>query len=262
MCPSSKLWQDLYIKYLDQMVALGVDGVELDILINGAGRCYSPDHGHPVGADMGPAKWEFLHRAREHVKGLKPDFILVGETNDVDARTVLDGYYTLPRYLDENGRIFRYVFPDIREQIAVVGTYAYDAANKALSLGVGIDTEVWGLRRIVSEACPELAQLVGKITALRRKHADILIHGVFRDTMGAKVDGSLYSVFEGPHGTRALVLRNATAKPAIARVTMDAPAGKRLILWQPDAGEKSVGEMPREVTLGAWQAAVVLAVDP
>jgi len=259
MCPACKPWRRLYIRHVKQMVALGIDGLELDCF--DAGVCWADDHGHRPGANMADEKLEFIAQVRQEVKKLNGDFVLIGETTCPEARGVLDGYYS-HRYPDENGRISRYVFPELTPQTVLVGNYAYDQVNKALMLGIGVNTEIWGLRKTALAGCPELAAYIGQVTQFRRKYADILIRGRFRDTVGARVVGEvMYSVIEGPARGKALVLRNHTDRPQRARAASLKGLGARnLVLWRPFGRERKV-KLPVTVNLKPYEAAVLLACD-
>jgi len=256
MCPACGPWRDHYLSHITGLVELNVDGVELDLF--DPGTCHSGEHGHAIGANMMDAKLDFIREVRAHVKKLNPDFVLFGETMCPEARSVLDGFYP-NRYRDEEGRLYRYLFPEITQQAVLVGNYAYDQVNKALTLSIGAETEIWGLRQTTLKGCPELAQYIGEINRLKRKYPDILISGRFRDTVGADVQGGvLYSVIEGPGRSRALVLRNHTDRP---RKTTAAFAGqnngKSYVLWQPFREERAV-EAPVALRLKAYEAAVLL----
>ena len=96
-------------------------------------------------------------------------------------------YLDLPysRYRNDDGyQVFRYAFPETEENVAV-GAYSYDQANKSFLLGLGMNVEVWGLKKSVL-ACPELADYIGGIVRIRRSHPDYLLNGRFRDTLGAR----------------------------------------------------------------------------
>ena len=258
MCPSCEGWLRHYLAHVTRMIGRGVDGLELDTFT--PGRCHNPKHAHPVGAEMMPWKLAFVRCVREHAKRLDPDFVLFGETMAPEGREMLDGFYP-DRFPDENGRIYRYLFPEIRELAVLVGNYAYDAVNRAMMLGIGVETEIWGLRKTTLAACPELAQYIGEVNRFRRRHADILIRGTFRDTVGAKVRGDiLYGVLEGTRGSKALVLRNPHDHAVKASGTLRGVTGRRLILWQPGRKEKSLGSLPVSLALGPYGAAVVLAM--
>ncbi len=260
ICPSCRGWREHYLRHLTRMVDLGVDGLELDVFDPGV--CHSADHGHAVGAHMMDAKLDFIREARAHVKKLNPDFVLFGETLCPDARSVLDGFYPVSRFMNEHHHLYRYLFPEITQTAVLVGSYAYDQVNKAIQLGLGVETEVAGLRQTTASACPELARYIGYVTRFRRKHAEILIHGTFRDTLGAKVKGDVfYSVIEGQSGNRALVLRNPHKRVVSGTATLTGVSRKRLVLWQPGCGEKTVRRLPLSFTLKPHTAAVLLALD-
>jgi len=212
--------------------------------------------------DLLPVKLDFIRQVRKQAKHLNPDFALFAETMSFRVRSVVDGFYP-SRYLDENGRIHRYLFPEIREQAVLVGNYAYDQVNKALQLGIGVDTEIWGLRKTTLDACPELAEYIGEINRFKRRYPHILMHGIFRDTLGAKVEGDIYySVLESLNGDRALVLRNPTKRAVQAEAVLQG-VGKRdaLRIWQPFQDEKRVLAIPATVNLKPYGTAVLLACN-
>ena len=256
MCPACDGWRRRYLAQMRRTIARGVDGLELDTF--DASPCFSSKHGHPVGAEMVPWKFEFVRRARAEAKRLNPDFALFAECMSPEAREVMDGFYA-DRFPDENGRIWRYLFPEIRETAVLVGNYAYDAVNRALMLGLGVETEIWGLRRTTLAACPELARYIGRVNRFRRKHPDVMMRGTFRDTLGATVsDGALFGVLEGP-GARALVVRNPHDRPVKVRVSLDGPRGQRAILWRASGGGERRTTLPVRLALGPWEVAVLLA---
>lgn len=255
MCPYCEGWQEHYLRHLTRMVELGVDGLELDVFL---GRhCYHPGHGHAPGASPLDGKLAFMRRARAHVKGLNPDFVFVGEGETPETAAVLDGWYPY-RYPDENGRIYRYIFPELRRQAVLAGNYEYDQVNKALQLGLGVETEIDGLRRTAAEACPELARYLGEVNRLKRRCPEIFLHGRFRDTLGARVSGRVsYAVIEGASGGRALVLRNPTAAPQRVRARFAGRAAGTATLWQPFEDDIPVA-LPARLTLAPYRAAVLL----
>ena len=258
MCPSCDGWLRIYLDHVTKMVDLGVDGLELDTFC--PSPCHSPNHGHAPGADMFWAKIEFMRAVRDHAKRLNPDFALFGETMVPETREVLDGFYPF-RFLDENGRIYCYLYPELRQQTVLVGNYAYDQVNKALQLGLGVDTEIWGLRKTTLAACPELARYIGEVNRFRRKHPETLIRGTFRDTVGARVRGDVfYSVLTGTDGSRALVLRNPHKRRVSAAAMLDGTRGRLLTLWRPGQKERRVTRVPLSVTLAPHGLAVLLAV--
>jgi|GEM_PF-2436626 len=262
ICPSCREWQEHYLDHVRAMIARGVDGLELDCFHTGA--CYSRNHDHKPGEDMLAAKIDFLGRVRAEAKRLNPDFFLVCETMYPPTREVCDAWYS-NRYPDENGRIHRFMFPDLRQQTVLVGNYTYDEVNKALMLGIGVETEIWGLRKTTLEGCPELARYIGQVNVLKRKYGDILIRGTFRDTLGADVKAPVgrltcYSVLDGGAAGKALVLRNPSMVPLSVHARLDDVAGRRLVLTRPGRPEQAIRRQPVRIQLGCYGAAVILAL--
>jgi hypothetical protein len=259
MCPASDKWLEYYLDHVTRMIRLGVDGLELDTFESSA--CYSGQHNHRKGTDVFEVKMEFMREVRSHAKGLNPDFVLIGENMIPETREVLDGFYS-SRYLTECERIYQYMFPDMRHQSVLVGNYAYDQVNKALSLGVGIDTEIWGLRKTTLEGCPELAQYIGEVNRFKREYADVMMRGEFRDTVGAKVKGDcLYSVLKGPGKSKAVVLRNPHRRSVEAQAWVDDAEGLTVTTWKPFAEERATQDIPVRASLGPFEVLVVLATE-
>jgi hypothetical protein len=210
-----------------------------------------------VGAELFAEKIRMTAALRERVKRLNPDFALIGETLAAESRMVLDGWYE--RHMHENGRIFCYLFSEVPQQVVLVGNYAYDAVNRALMLELSVDTEIWGLRTTARRGCPELARYLGHVNRLRRRYAHVLIRGRFRDTVGARVTGPvLYGVLEGPHGSKALVLRNHRPEPATVVTALDGAKGP-LRLCRIGRAERPLHRLPVKLRLAPFEAAVILA---
>ena len=239
------------------MIARGVDGLELDCF--DVGRCYNRDHGHEPGADMMQVKLEFMRRVRAEAKALNPDFLFVYESMSLPTRQTADAWYP-SRYPNENGRIHRFISPSLRQQAVLVGNYSYDSVNKAIQLGIGVETEIWGLRKTTLAGCPELAEYIGEVNKFKRRHRHILIQGMFRDTLGARVKGGIYhSVINAKNGDQALVLRNPTVNQVKVEAILNGVSKHdKLSLWQPFQKEKHVHSLPLNITLPASGLAVLL----
>lgn len=257
ICPSCPEWQEHYLEHVKKMIARGVDGLELDCF--DVGRCYSRNHSHEPGADMMPVKIDFMRRVRAEAKALNPDFLFVYESMSLATRQTADAWYPY-RYVNEHGRIHRFISPGLRQQAVLVGNYSYDSVNKAIQLGIGVETEIWGLRKTTLAGCPELAKHIGEVNKFKRRHRHILIQGTFRDTLGARVKGGIYhSVINAENGEQALVLRNPTANQVKVEASLDGVSKHdKLLLWQPFQKEKRIRSLPLKITLPASGLAVLL----
>lgn len=259
ICPTCEQWQEYYLDQVLKLVDRGVDGLELDCFW--AAPCYSKDHGHKPGYVPLAEKIAALRRVREEALKRNPNFVFFLETMDPETRAVCDGWYN-NRAVTENNRVHRFMFPHLWQQAVRIGNYGYDAVNKALQLGIGVETEIWGLRTTALDGCPELANYLGQVNALRRQYGDILIRGTFRDTLGANVisEGAFHSVLDGGAAGKALVLRNPTDQPVSAQVTSFDAKGQ-LLLIQPGKEANPVRRLPLTVRLKAYEAAVLISGD-
>jgi len=260
MCPYCEEWQDIYLDHLDQMIELGVDGLELDCF--SPTFCHAKGHGHEPGACTEGRQLELLKRIRGHVEERQPEFAIILETDRVFTRQYADGWlYRLVS--EEKDKALRFMFPEVHNLVAMIGNYAYDRVNYTLQLGVGIDVQVSGIRATALRACPELAEYIGEVNRFKLKHADIFLGGTFRDVLGAAVQAEdlQYSVLLGEDGRKALVLRNNSGEPQeIEAGFEEAREDKRLVLWRPFAGEKAVASQPVKLTLQNHEVAAILQV--
>jgi hypothetical protein len=258
MCPSSKEWLDIYLKHVTHMIELGVDGLEFDCFY--FTPCFNPAHKHQPGSTW-EYKLKFTRAVREHAKRLNPDFVLFCEPyHSWEAVEVMDAFFPGDRFCHEHGRIFRYMFPELHLQTVKVTNYDYDSVNKALSLGIGVDTEICGGRHSVSQACPELAAYIGEVNRFRRRYPDVLMHGTFRDNIGIRVSGTPHAhVLESTRGERALIVRNATSEKIMVKAAFDDPKGQRLSIWRPGQTEQPVA-LPADIPLPPFGVAVILAL--
>ena len=80
MCPGAKYWRECVRKQCLQLVALGVDVIQLDIFPRVA-LCYNADHGHPLGG----GKWYFqswkklIEEIQTECRERNPNFVLTTE---------------------------------------------------------------------------------------------------------------------------------------------------------------------------------------
>jgi hypothetical protein len=259
MCPTSEQWLNIYKNYVTQMIEYGVDGLELDILVDGGNKCYNPTHSHKPGEKMFEYRIEFMRKVREHARKLNPDFIFLGETMMASMCEVFEGYFALSRNMSDNDRIFRYIYPEIRIQTVTTINDAFDSVNRALMFGIGVDTEIWGLRGITYRDDPELARYIGQINRFKRKYPEILINGVYKDTLGAEVKGDvMYSILQGHGNTKALILRNVNNHPVECKANTSYGKENKLTLWSPFKAEKKIKKLPIDLTIKPAQAVVIL----
>lgn len=253
VCPYCDEWWDGLRDQLLSLIELGLDGVQLDTLGIEGTLCFAADHGHKPGEGQTAKLAERLAWLRREILSVKPDFLLAGEELRDWQFQSLDLPYS--RYRNDDGyQVFRYAFPETKENVAV-GAYSYDQANKAFMLSLGMNVEVWGLKKSVL-VCPELADYLGQLNRIRREHRSCLLDGRFRDTLGARVSGGVrYAVHDGPD-SRAVVLWNASDEPRACTVALD---GYRTGIVRIPGSDPATLGLPGEVVVAPHHVAAIVA---
>ncbi len=257
ICPHCDEWWLGFRDELLKLIDLGLDGAQLDTIGAEAAICYATDHGHKPGTRAFGKLAERLAWLRREIRAVKPEFLMCGE----EFGDWLCQYLDLPysRYRGEEGnQVYRYTFPEMKENCAV-SAYGYHQVNKSLMLGMGMDIEVWGLKKSVL-TCPELMDYIKEIVTIRRAYSDYLMNGTFIDTLRATVKGDVrYSVFEGAGGGLAAVVWNASSEPQECSVAFDDASLTQGVLCQPFSGQQTIA-LPSRFTLPPQTAAALIAV--
>lgn len=256
ICPYCDEWWEGFRDGLLKLIDLGLDGAQLDTIGAEAAICYATNHGHKPGTRAFDKLAERLAWLRSEIRAVKPEFLMCGEEFGDWLYQYLDLPYS--RYRGEEGnQVFRYTFPEMKENCAV-SAYGYHQVNKSLMLGMGMDIEVWGLKKSVL-VCPELMDYIKQIVTIRRAFPDYLMNGTFIDTLKASVSGNVrYSVFEGPGGL-ATVVWNASAEPQTCSVSFSEEQLTSATLCQPFAEWQTVS-LPASFTLPPQTAAALIAI--
>ncbi len=95
-CPSVPQAGEFFNSVVDQAHALGVDVLQMDQTVSGAGpECWSTHHGHApgVGLYQSRAFWDLLDAMRRRGKKLSPEFILLHEEPHEQLLQHLDGFH-------------------------------------------------------------------------------------------------------------------------------------------------------------------------
>jgi hypothetical protein len=123
-------------------------------------------------------------------------------------------------------------------------------------LGMGMDIEVWGLKKSVLE-CPELVDYINEIVKIRRGFPDYLMNGTYIDTLKAAVKGDVrYSVHEGLNGLAA-VIWNSSDESQNCKIAFEDSRLKRGTLCQPYAEWKQI-TLPHAFVLEPHTAAAII----
>ena len=97
LCPAAPGTKAFFRSVIDQLHALGIDIVQMDQTVCGAGdACYSASHGHPPGpgAYQSQAFRELLADMGRHGRSLSKDFLLMHEELHEELIPYLGGFHT------------------------------------------------------------------------------------------------------------------------------------------------------------------------
>ena len=199
-------WTAVLHRQVDQAADLGFRAVFFDQLGTLEHPCHDASHGHPVPYFHQAAdKRRVLDALQQHARQRRPDMAVGLELfTDCTAQLVdfVHGLYqqndmASPGYRERREKPrttgfiewTRYTFPevtltdrDIRDDTDVLRR-----ANLVVLRGLVSDVEVYRCRRTVAEL-PAYQAHLGQLNALRRRHADVLLRGRYRDTVGIRCD--------------------------------------------------------------------------
>ncbi|NUQ62692.1 MAG: hypothetical protein HUU20_09395 [Pirellulales bacterium] len=100
-CPAAAETRRFFTGLIDQAHALGVDVLQMDQTVGGAGDvCFSTGHGHAPGPGLYQSRsfFDLLDAMRSHGKSLSPDFVLFHEEPHEQLIPYLDGFHVREYY--------------------------------------------------------------------------------------------------------------------------------------------------------------------
>ncbi len=210
MCPVSTDWREIAGQEFLKSIALGADGALYDENQHHGGThyCFASRHGHRQPAHVFSGDIPLAQLLHEQIRQRKPDFLLAGEgTFDLQLSEYGLSYVRIGK---DHVPLHRYIAPDTQIMIGVFGYNDRHVINQALMYRYILSYEPRNYKGRLQEFPLTLAY--GKsIDALRRRYPDLLWHGEFRHTQGAKVfaDGEPvdhYSVFVDRQSNRRAVV--------------------------------------------------------
>jgi hypothetical protein len=207
MCPDCPEWVEVLKGVVDMAADYGCKGVFFDQLGTQEYPCCDPNHGHPVPyVTQTEGKREAIRQVRDHCRKVAPEMAFgveifadcVGEYFDfVHGLYLQTNMAANPDYQERGVKAktscfidwTKFVFPEviISDRDIRDGEDVPRRVNFAVLRGLVHDVEVYRCRRTI-DAIPEYQDYLGQVTALRQRHADVLIRGTYRDTLGFTVD--------------------------------------------------------------------------
>ncbi len=228
-------YRDVATAEFKKTLALGSAGWLWDEVCHHASVLYSwsPNHGYDppgyiYGGDM-PLERQLWAAADQ----VNTNFLFSGEgPEDWLMQYVPCSYF---RITADSIPVCRYLDPQAPLVVAVTGFNDREKLNLCLLDRYIIEYEPYDFKGFLEDFPMTLAY--GKqIDALRRKYADYIWFGTFKDTLGASVNsnGSIrYAVYQAHNGKRAVVLIN-TESSKIITASVKLPNSGRLMTATPE----------------------------
>jgi hypothetical protein len=185
-CPTSLAWQKRRLEWVDLALSLGADAVFFDQMGINETPCTDKRHGHPVPlVSFTPIQASRLKEIREHVRSINPEGAFGTEFLTDVVASQCDFLHALPGVYNPGGFVewFRYTFPEV----VFSDREIYDdrdverRVNILLTRGLRSDVCVWRCQGTIADT-PHYREYLGKVNALRTKHSQFLLEGIYLDT--------------------------------------------------------------------------------
>lgn len=239
-CVGDRFTRDFFCGVIDRAGALGVDVLQMDQTVQGAGAaCFSAEHGHAPGVGLYQTRdfYKLLERMRAHGKARSPDFVLFHEEPHEQLIPYLDGfhvreYYEKRWYRGQPGSVGIPLFSYLYHEYAM--GYGGDSAglsrNKspwlvrchAMNLVAGRTpgAAVWGQQPSALEAhADQLAMLRTHSRLLATRARDFLI-------LGKMLHPYELDVPQLPYTLHADGAKHDFTRPAVLTSSWQSPDGR------------------------------------
>lgn len=184
-CAASDSWQKRRLEWVERALALGVDAVFFDQMGINETPCTDPTHGHAVPlVSFSPIQAARLREIREHVRAINPQAAFGTEIITDVVASQCDYLHSVGTMYQPNGfqEWFRYIFPEVifSDREIYDDTDIERRVNLLLTRGYCSDVCIWRCRGTIADT-PHYREYLGKAHALRVKHAEFLLQGLYRD---------------------------------------------------------------------------------
>lgn len=250
-------FQEVILHELQNVVALGADGTQLDKVGVAFDFDYSPDNPMPRDVAGQQGLLSTLDRFVERARSVNPDFAVASEVHWDRVMPAIDASYS--RFFStDHLPTFAATFPEYRQSCCVTGRWDFGLVNNCLRFGHIINLEGDCLHGS-ARSMPELTPYVREALALRRR----LRHRIWdsrlvdpADLAAGLPDRVYLSLHESlADGTRTAVLNHFERSPRQA--TLD-PGDRetRAVIHRPFSEPEPV-DLPATVTIPPDQVVVV-----
>ncbi len=261
MCPGSPEWRELFMSRLETIARdYHADGTFIDQICGAwAYPCYSEEHDHTRPSEAWSGYLMLLKDLRARLRAINPEFQMTTEgVCDIFGQffDVQQGHNDWDTQVGTKARpmpeLYGYTFPWYTVNTGFASPNNYYHLKLAHAVGSGID-----LCDLASDRCEErFLELVGRVMAWRKQHADVLRRGDFLGALKCDSPHYLAHAFAGDGKTVVtsawVPYKRDPEKPAQVTLRLRNRAAK--------AAAMLTEEGEREVVLLADGADTVLAV--
>ncbi len=261
LCQKSEAFRKRAFEITRKTLDLGFTSLFIDQAFD-FNPCFAERHGHRSPADTHEVALEWFSKAAEMVRRHDPDAYVIGETTDVFGAQYLDLAWNW-EWASLLPEVMRYTLPETLHCWVV--DHQPMTLNRAFVMGFLMAfTTGMAERSLVSY--PEFGARVAELAALRKRCADWIVRGRFRDRIGLQAHGATAYLYDAPEGL-AVALADCEGQPRTAEIVLDPSAHDRKPVAQgilhrqdgssaPCGAALSDGRLRLSVDLGAYEVAV------
>lgn len=199
-CPYCEQWETVLEGIVDTAFDFGCKAVFFDQLGRGSTVCWSAEHGHAVGEmSSGIQRAKQVSRLRKRARSKSQDMavgveilcdIIAAEADFVHSNVGFTKAVNDWEGLGEKpkseffGDWFRYIFPEIiiSDREIRDDSDIERRVNHTVLKGLRNDVEIYRCRKTIAET-PNYQEYLGKTNRLKVKYSDLLLAGIYRDTV-------------------------------------------------------------------------------
>lgn len=239
LCPLTQGMTDIVEnRYAKNSYLQSADGIIINDNNNSGATffCFSPDHGHAVPEFVQTGTYNLDKDFTGEIKKAKPDIAVLGYGFWDAQTTYYDGYRADGRS-DKN----RYVNTNTPMITVINERKAREDMNFCLKNRCNICYNFSFIGRELKNY-PLIVKYGQEIEALRRKYADFIWNGEYRDVLDATVNGEniSYAVYRNKNGRKAMIIiNNRTDDVSKVSVSIDG-SNKPLVVASPENIEETI----------------------
>ncbi len=218
LCQKSNAFRERAMDITKRTMDLGFTSLFIDQAFD-QHPCFAENHGHESPGDTHEAAIDWFKDAADMVRRKGAESYVMGETTDVFGAQHLDLSWNWG-WASSMPEVMRYTLPEtlhcwiVDHQPAVL--------NRAFAMGFQMAFTT-GMAEKSIDAYPQFATRVAELANLRKRCADYLVRGRFRDRAGLRLDGALGHVYDSPAGI-AVAIAEVEGSAADVRASLDPTA--------------------------------------